>query len=207
MRIAAVTAWRHTGSPERATKRRRAPPRSPSPPGRTVGAQQPAGQHQGPGRGVDEERAGMAEMALPIGGGDLVADQPVDGLGIGNAQQRLGEAHQRDALRRGQRIFLQERVEPAFAETLAAHRHDQPARGRGDPVARFGGISAAARIAATAPSSLRRCAAADRRAQRRLRRRRGRENQLHCSILSSADDITSAGAAGLADLACSARCC
>ena len=51
-----------------------------------VRAQQAAGQHQGPGRGVDEQRAGMAEMALPIGAGDLVADQPVDGLGIRDPQ-------------------------------------------------------------------------------------------------------------------------
>ncbi len=41
----------------------------------------------------------MAEVTLPVGAGDLVADQPVDGLGIGDAQQCLGEAHQRDALR------------------------------------------------------------------------------------------------------------
>ena len=56
--------------------------------------QQPAGQHQRPGRGVDEERFRVAEMARPIGLAELVADQPVDGLGIGDAQQRLGEAEQ-----------------------------------------------------------------------------------------------------------------
>ena len=37
-------------------------------------------------------------MPRPIGAGELVADQPIDRVGIGNAQQRLGEAHQRDAL-------------------------------------------------------------------------------------------------------------
>ena len=80
----------------------------------------------------------MAEMALPVGLADLVADQPVDGLGIGDAQQRLGEAHQRDALGRGQRVFVQKGVDAAFAEALAAHRGDEGAGGRGDAVARFG---------------------------------------------------------------------
>jgi hypothetical protein len=31
-------------------------------------------------------------MARPIGLAELVADQPVDGVGVGDAQQRLGEA-------------------------------------------------------------------------------------------------------------------
>ena len=45
MRIAAVTAWRTTGSPERATKRRSAPRKIVL---RRFGVQQPAGQHQAP---------------------------------------------------------------------------------------------------------------------------------------------------------------
>src|SRR3954464_13992546 len=40
-----------------------------------VTPQQPSGQHQRPGRGVDEQRSGMSEMTLPVGGGNLVADQ------------------------------------------------------------------------------------------------------------------------------------
>ncbi len=59
---------------------------------RRFGVQQPAGQHQRPGRGVDEDRFGPAEMAFPIRLADLVADQPVDRLRIGNPQQGLGEA-------------------------------------------------------------------------------------------------------------------
>ena len=59
---------------------------------RRFGVQQPAGQHQRPGRGVDENRFGPAEMALPIRLADLVADQPVDRLRIGHPQQCFGEA-------------------------------------------------------------------------------------------------------------------
>jgi hypothetical protein len=65
-----------------------------------VVSQHPPGQHQGPGRGVNEDRIRMAEMALPIGGGDLIANEPVDRVAVGNAQERLGETHQRDALGR-----------------------------------------------------------------------------------------------------------
>ncbi len=151
---------------------------------RTFGAQQSSGQHQRPGRGIDEERAGMAEMALPIGRGDLVADQPVDGLGIGDPQQRLGDTHQRDALGRGQRVFLQKGVEPAPAEALAADRHDQPARGRGDPVARIRGDLGGGEDACIGLGLVEAMRVADRRPQRRLRRRRAREHQLHCGILS-----------------------
>ena len=80
--------------------------------------------------------AGYNRLGQRIGGGNFVANQLVDGLGIGDAQQGLGEAHQRHPLGRGQRVFVQKRVEPALAEPLAAHRLDQPLGGRGDPAAR-----------------------------------------------------------------------
>ena len=73
-----------------------------------VRAHHPTGQHQPPGRGVDQERAAAAEMARPFAGAQLVADQPVGGVGVGDAQQRLGEAHQHDALARAQLVFVQE---------------------------------------------------------------------------------------------------
>ncbi len=37
----------------------------------------------------------MPEMARPVGLAELVADQLVDGVGVGNAQQRLGQAQKR----------------------------------------------------------------------------------------------------------------
>ncbi len=105
---------------------------------RGLGLDDAPGEHERPGRGVDEGRIGLAEMLLPIGAGDLVADQPVDGLGIGNAQQRLGKAHEGDALLRGQRVFVQEGVDAALADTLPAHRDDEKPRRLGDAIERRG---------------------------------------------------------------------
>ena len=59
---------------------------------RRFGMQQATGQHQRPGRGVDKDRFGPAEVAFPIRLADLIADQPIDRLRIGHAQQGLGEA-------------------------------------------------------------------------------------------------------------------
>ena len=122
-----------------------------------VAPQQPSGQHQRPGRGVDEQRSGMSEMPLPVGGGNLVADQLVDGLGIGDAQQRLGETHQSHALLRGQGVFVQKGVEPAppirFRRTAATSRRAvMPIRSRASA-----GSSAAATMRASASVSSRRC--------------------------------------------------
>ena len=92
-RIAADTAVRITGSPSRRTMRAQ----------RALDAalafvEHLAGQHQRPGRGVDEDRTGAARMRRPVVRRDLVADQLVHRLGVGHAQQRLGQAHQRHAL-------------------------------------------------------------------------------------------------------------
>ena len=75
-----------------------------------------AGEHQRPGGGIDEERRALAEMLVPLAGADLVADERVARRGIGDAQQRLGQAHQRHAFLRRERIFL----EQALDETRAA---------------------------------------------------------------------------------------
>ncbi len=80
------------------------------------GRGQLAGEHQAPGGGVDEERGALADMGVPVAMADLVADQRVAGGAVGDAQQRLGEAHQRHAFLRGQRIF----VDQALDRTLLA---------------------------------------------------------------------------------------
>jgi len=80
----------------------------------------------------------MPEMAFPIRLADLVADQPVDRLRVGDAQQRLGEAHQRHPLLRGQGVFAEERVDAALAQPLAANRDDETARHLGDSIAQGG---------------------------------------------------------------------
>ena len=121
----------------------------------------------------------MADMALPIGRRDLVADQPVDGLGVGDAQQRLGEAHQRHPLGRGQRVFVQEGVEPALAEPLPAHRFDEMAGGEGDAIARRGGDLGGGEEAPAGLGLVEPVRVADRRAQRRLRRQRFGEDEVH----------------------------
>ena len=57
-----------------------------------------AGDEQAPRRGVDEQRRRLRRRASTSRPADLVADQPVARRRVGNAQQRLGEAHERDAL-------------------------------------------------------------------------------------------------------------
>jgi hypothetical protein len=46
-------------------------------------------------------------VAAPIRGGDLILDQGVNCIGIGDTQQRFGQTHQRDAFGCGQAIFGQ----------------------------------------------------------------------------------------------------
>ena len=81
-----------------------------------------AGEHQPPGRGVDEPVVRPAQMRRPVGGGDLLVNQRVARRLVRRAQQRLGQAHQRQPLRRAERKFLQE----AFDHALLFRR---PARG------------------------------------------------------------------------------
>ena len=65
----------------------------------------------------------------PAAGGELVLDQPVGGRGVGHAQQRLGQHHQRQAFFGRERIGVQKIVDAAkTAETAArfgADRLDQ----------------------------------------------------------------------------------
>ena len=94
------------------------------------GGDQLAGDQEAPGRGVDEDRGAVAEMGAPVATGQLVADQPVGGGGVGDAQERLGQAHQGDALLAGERELLHQRVDARGAGALAAHfRHQLPGEG------------------------------------------------------------------------------
>ncbi len=81
---------------------------------RRVDADHPPGQHQRPGRGIDEEALAVAEVRFPVGVGDLVGDQLVDGLGVRHAQQRLGQAHQHDALLGGELVLVHEGLDAAL---------------------------------------------------------------------------------------------
>ncbi len=69
--------------------------------GGVVPARERAGEHEGP--------VGRARRA-PVAGRKLVADQRIGGLRIGDAQQRLGDAHQRDTFARRKPVLPQERL-------------------------------------------------------------------------------------------------
>ncbi len=86
------------------------------------------GQHQRPGGRIDEHRIAAAEMSGPVGLGEFVADEAVRRVGIGNAQQRLGETHQHHAFAARQVELVKKSIEPAKAGTPLAHLIDQPAR-------------------------------------------------------------------------------
>ena len=94
-----------------------------------------AGEHQTPGGGIDEQRLGLAEVAPPVAPADLVGDELVGGVGVGDPQQRLGQAHEDDALLARQRIFLHELVDAALLVAALADRLDEFP---GQPVDGFG---------------------------------------------------------------------
>ena len=77
------------------------------------------------------------DMSAPVRRGELVADQRVTGRGVGNAQKRLGEAHQRHAFLTGQGILIHQPLDAARARLCAQACH-QGARERVDPL-RLGG--------------------------------------------------------------------
>ncbi len=81
-------------------------------------------------------------MRLPVAVGDLVADQRVARRGVGNAQQRFGEAHQRHAFLARKRVFVHQTFD-AGALVLGAQRLNQLASGCGGALPELFGIVAA----------------------------------------------------------------
>ncbi len=67
-----------------------------------------SGQHERPGGGVHRKRVAVADMPLPIGAGDTVLDQRIGGGGVGDAQQRLGEAQEGHAFRGAEAVLGEE---------------------------------------------------------------------------------------------------
>jgi hypothetical protein len=125
-------------------------------------------------------------MALPIRLGDLVADQPIDGLCIGHPQQCFGEAQKRHPLRRGQRVFVQECIDAAFTDALAADIGDEKARAVGDSFARLGrdlgrSEDAGGRLGLVDPAIVR-----DRGAKRRGQRKRSWRDEIHAENIGIA---------------------
>jgi len=83
------------------------------------------GQHQAPGGGVDEQRIALAQMRVPVGLAELVADQAVGGAGVGDAQQRFGHAHQQHAFLGAEVVLAHEGFDRALLQGAGAHRADQ----------------------------------------------------------------------------------
>ena len=90
-----------------------------------------AGEHQRPCGGVEEQRVRVAEMPFPVGAGDPLRHQRLGGVFVWNAQQRLADAHERDALFVGKAELLQEQIERgALVRSRATPRHQIPGAGQ-----------------------------------------------------------------------------
>ncbi len=79
------------------------------------------GQHQAPGRGIDQHRLAATQMLVPVGVAQLVADQAVDGGAVGNPQQGLGHAHQQHALLAGQVVLTHEELDGGLVVSALAY--------------------------------------------------------------------------------------
>ena len=103
-----------------------------------------AGEHQRPGGGIDEQGVAGAQVPFPVGVDDLVADQAVCRFGVGDAQQRLRQAHEHNAFAVGQPVFAEEIIQSGESRPAAAHLLHQAVGGVGDAPARFrvhGGVA------------------------------------------------------------------
>ena len=66
-------------------------------------------------------------MFVPVAAANLVGNQLVLGVGIGNAQQGLGQTHQHDPLLAGEGIFMHEFIDTPALAAAGTDRVDQPA--------------------------------------------------------------------------------
>ena len=101
---------------------------------RFAGMDDAGGDAERPSRSRNEQSRRFDVAVEPAAGRKLVLDQPVGGGGIGHAQQRFGEDHQRQALPGRQRVSVQKIFDPAKAAGLGADRFDQRSRARVDAV-------------------------------------------------------------------------
>ena len=80
---------------------------------------------------LTRQAVGSAQM-LPSAPPDLLGDQRVGGVLVGDARQRLRKAHQDDALFRGEPVLVHEGVDAAVLVAVGARSPHQPARQVGD---------------------------------------------------------------------------
>src|SRR5881227_2707159 len=94
-------------------------------------------------------------MLGPISAAHFLSDQLVGGLFIRHAQQRFGEAHERQALRVGETEFLKKALHHALAALQRTRLGDEPAGLGGDAGASSGGSAMSAATAASSSRYLR----------------------------------------------------
>ena len=107
---------------------------------RLAGMDHAGGDAERPRRSRNQERRRFDVAVEPAAGGELVLDQAVGGRGVGHAQQRLGEHHEREPLLGGERVGVQKVLDAAEPSGFGADRLDQGPRPRVD--AAFGGAVA-----------------------------------------------------------------
>jgi len=88
--------------------------------GRFTGIDHPRRHRQRPGRGRDEPGVAMGLVVAPAALLELVFDQPVLGQRIGDAEQCLGQHHQRQPFPGRQPVFTQEILDPAHLARVRA---------------------------------------------------------------------------------------
>ncbi|MCW0416701.1 hypothetical protein NB689_002455 [Xanthomonas sacchari] len=93
--------------------------------GEVVDLHQLAGEHQAPGRRIDQDRIALAHVLLPVRIAELVADQLVGGVLVGDAQQRFGHAHQQHAFLAAEVVLAHEGLDRALVLGAGAHPGDQ----------------------------------------------------------------------------------
>ncbi len=67
-------------------------------------------------------------MFLPMPLGELFRNQLVGGLGVGDPQQRLGDAHEDDAFLAGKTVLAHEGVDAGVLAAVGARGMDEAAR-------------------------------------------------------------------------------
>ena len=137
IRIARRTARRSKGSPALRVSLRSQPAASFLM--RRIELEHAAGEHEAPGGRIDEQRFRSAGVRRPIAGGELLRDQTIGGRIIRNPQQRLGDAHERDAFLIRQAELLQEGIEERPLVTPGARALDQGDGPRHRPMPRASG--------------------------------------------------------------------
>jgi hypothetical protein len=88
--------------------------------------QEVLGHGDGGGRQTRQRRVGRA---VKVGPAQLVGREGNGGFGVGHAQQRLGQAHQGQALGAGDGVFLEQAFHGPERRRVVAHRA-HPGRGQ-----------------------------------------------------------------------------